>query len=1254
MKFILLFAFAIPNLLGNVCTPLAAPATGQFPAIVNGIDNLSYNSVRILWTADVSGGTPGTAQRIQYSTNAEWAISPGVYQHTAAIWNSDPSNSKGTLTNAQVFNGGNVTALVGSTGYHATGQTYEGIYPSGAWCPAVDITFTTLAQPATPVQPTLPATLDTTRPTVTGTDYAYGSACGASGTATVRWNDCLSKVNPDLGDGIAAPGGVYQFTGALNFPNRPSAVSVTCATGTNLCTQSGTPPTSGQQAIFYEPPSPVNPGVPYKIINVSTSAGPGSTGPFVTSGALSSLRNDFTGYVGFSFTPATNFTINQLGRWVVSGNSQTHILKLTDAATGTDLPGGSVTVNTSGATTGAYLYGTLGTPVTLHSGHQYYMTSQETNGGDQFYDLGTVTPTAGTATLNSGAFNNGSWGTLGTSNQSYGPVNFNVSALGTITTFNISYDGSTVITFLNIGGDSGGTAGSPIYYLTYPLSSSKVLIHSTAASNLLPPDGVRVGPDTIAQYRPNMIEFEDMDPTIGLFNWGPIAGGYYFQDVVVSFDPSVGTASSPNGLDPIGYRSPLTIGSSATNHNIIFNQSYFDFAPVGGPSRSYLIGVAGLQEGFTNSTLAGLNWWQPFLTNTTGASFTSSSVTINPFTLYWVGSDGTSATKQSCTSTTGTVTITSGGGITTGPNARSMVLSVKPDCTMALIVQTGMTVTTSANISVTTTAAPFYPQTYTYTGPSGGTATGQLYLDIGDGELTAGSLTAFNMHSPIGETQDAGEAGGGFYATSNVRTTFKWDNNYISGANIVGFFLSDDITDETTPCGIVSPCPLAFNPGDLTESRSTITVNPCFNPDATCWNGGNYFGRNFSETKQGARVLQDGNQYGPFFPMLGQGQCTLHETYVGMDNNGGPNYGVYTGFPFYGDSSNWTFTNNTCSQTGTGIATNITTNWGGGRVNQNLKIQNNLFLNINGYAQASTLQPYNIFARVFKDPSSSDCANGYTASLGSGGQNYIFDHNTISGSGGCLPLFYDVTGSLPSTVTITNNILNLVNDPGAFSSYTLEGSFYHGYNNGDFCLATAGKNFLACIGSLTWAGNVMLATWSNSLPGSQVEFASSDITGTLEGYYTGFPTNWPAANTLALRQTQTGWSSVATNNFQLTSTSPYISGNTHSATSPTTDGLDAGMDQNQRDVHQGRVSNVRAYGLASTSATIAWFAPDSFPCGVDWSTNSFATWTRVAGSAGSPDARVQSIALSGLPAHGSITARVNCQVAQPTLQISLP
>lgn len=120
------------------------------------------------------------------------------------------------------------------------------------------------------------------------------------------------------------------------------------------------------------------------------ASGPTGTAA-LTSGAGSTLRNDFGGNVGFAFTPTRSLTVSSLGRWVVSGNSQAHVVGIWNAG-GTLL--GSVTVNCSGATPGQYFYVTLGTPITLASGTQYYFGSAESSGGDQWYDAFAATSTS--------------------------------------------------------------------------------------------------------------------------------------------------------------------------------------------------------------------------------------------------------------------------------------------------------------------------------------------------------------------------------------------------------------------------------------------------------------------------------------------------------------------------------------------------------------------------------------------------------------------------------------------------------------------------------------------------------------------------------------------------------------------------------------------------------------------------------------------------------------------------------------------
>lgn len=124
--------------------------------------------------------------------------------------------------------------------------------------------------------------------------------------------------------------------------------------------------------------------------------------PFVTGyTTLGSLRNNYGLGVGFYFTVgATDITVTHLGRWVVSGNSETHVVTLYD---GTDVATdgiGNVTVDTNGATPAEFVYEALASPVTLTSGNTYYLMSLENNGGDEWYtDSGTHPTTTGDATL---------------------------------------------------------------------------------------------------------------------------------------------------------------------------------------------------------------------------------------------------------------------------------------------------------------------------------------------------------------------------------------------------------------------------------------------------------------------------------------------------------------------------------------------------------------------------------------------------------------------------------------------------------------------------------------------------------------------------------------------------------------------------------------------------------------------------------------------------------------------------------------
>ena len=551
-----------------------------------------------------------------------------------------------------------------------------------------------------------------------------------------------------------------------------------------------------------------------------------------------------------------------------------------------------------------------------------------------------------------------------------------------------------------------------------------------------------------------------------------------------------------------------------------------------------------------------------------------------------------------------------------------------------------------------------YPE-YTYTSPS---ASWSRYAGIPldyTFTITSGVLqdtTALIESNWIDPGNGGGLTGGRAEGATGVEIAaygpLKFDNNYFIGSAIGGLFWADDATLGTTVCGS-TPCSLQYVLGNQTVTRNTMTTDPVhFFYDSASWDGGNRYWRSVNENKVGRYVLYDGNVIGPWYGQIGQGQCGLHEEFT--------NYWQLPAVPAYASSSDFTFINNSCTGTVAGVTTAYS--FQGGPIGypiKNFLIQNNLFLNDNAYANVAQNQPVTShYAPIAFLGNYGTCPQGQLTFLVPM-EAFQFDHNTVSGLGGCQPYFSYFNNDYPSG-GFTNNVLNYVQDS---INTNLGGDVFfqpNGVLAGSCASATGASNVFNCINNWNWAGNVMLGTWSNSLPGSQVDLTASQLSTAQSTYFTGYTANWPGTspystqNTLAGRQTQTAWFNVSANNFRLASASPFISGNQKSQPSPTTDGLDAGANIDQLEQHQGKVSNVRAYGLSSTAATVAFYAPDSFACGVDWTSNSWSTWTRVSGAAGSPDPRVQSVALTGLPAHGLIAARVNCAVMQPTINIQLP
>lgn len=150
---------------------------------------------------------------------------------------------------------------------------------------------------------------------------------------------------------------------------------------------------------------------------------------FVTSVTLSTsaLRNNFNGWLGTKITTGPNpVIVRELGRWVLSGNSASHTVKIVNATPVSDVPGASVVVNTAGAPVG-FLYVPLATPVTLAANTSYYIVSQEVSGGDQWYEgNNTLTYASSIATVNQSVYssNGTTYTTSYSANNSYIPVAF--------------------------------------------------------------------------------------------------------------------------------------------------------------------------------------------------------------------------------------------------------------------------------------------------------------------------------------------------------------------------------------------------------------------------------------------------------------------------------------------------------------------------------------------------------------------------------------------------------------------------------------------------------------------------------------------------------------------------------------------------------------------------------------------------------------------------------------------------------------
>ncbi|OPZ86471.1 MAG: putative major pilin subunit [bacterium ADurb.Bin429] len=113
---------------------------------------------------------------------------------------------------------------------------------------------------------------------------------------------------------------------------------------------------------------------------------------FTTTG---SKRTDYGGTLGFSFTVgASPLTVTALGRLFITGNAGTHTLGIVKTSDSSVVTSVSITAGGAGAVNNQHQWVTLPAPVTLAASTGYTMLTQETSGGDQWFEVSAISLTS--------------------------------------------------------------------------------------------------------------------------------------------------------------------------------------------------------------------------------------------------------------------------------------------------------------------------------------------------------------------------------------------------------------------------------------------------------------------------------------------------------------------------------------------------------------------------------------------------------------------------------------------------------------------------------------------------------------------------------------------------------------------------------------------------------------------------------------------------------------------------------------------
>ncbi len=228
----------------------------------------------------------------------------------------------------------------------------------------------------------------------------------------------------------SVPGYVYSWSGSATAWNRGGSANQGFGPLSLLATTGSSPSPTTTTTTTASTTTTTASTTTTTATSTTTTTAPSSAGtptPLVASFTPTALRRDFDGWVGMQVrVGAEDLRVSSVGRWVVSGNRDSHTVKLVEAATGADVAGGSATVATAGAPAGAFSYAALPAPVTLRANTTYYLVSLEREGGDQWHNFDTRVVTASWASVPGYVYSwSGSataWNRGGSANQGFGPL----------------------------------------------------------------------------------------------------------------------------------------------------------------------------------------------------------------------------------------------------------------------------------------------------------------------------------------------------------------------------------------------------------------------------------------------------------------------------------------------------------------------------------------------------------------------------------------------------------------------------------------------------------------------------------------------------------------------------------------------------------------------------------------------------------------------------------------------------------------